>query len=150
MMETKQCSSCERVLNIKRFAFVDVDGVTQRSDTCRLCSRRTKHCPGCDRTLPKSEFSSDKSRPDGKAPRCRTCKNAEVRAYRRKTCDSCGTEMPKGSRARRCEHCYRKHALERASSAEPHGVLFPGLGAMKRPKHCEMADFARIIPTQTV
>ena len=132
-METKRCVKCERTINIKRFFFVKVDGIVQRSDTCRLCSRERKRCPMCERELPRSAFCSDKSRPDGLAARCRECARAYERQYRRHKCDTCGTELPKGTRAKRCKLCYRELATRAAAELPPHGVMFPGLVQMKRP-----------------
>lgn len=132
-METKRCVKCERTLSVKRFAFVKVGGVFQRDTACRICSRPTKHCGMCDRDLPKSAFNSDKSRPDGKASRCRECQRTYEAKYRRRNCDTCGTELPKGTRARRCKPCYRELAARAAAELPPHGVMFPGLVQMKRP-----------------
>lgn len=33
----------------------------------------TKHCPGCNTTYPKSEFTKNKARKDGVASTCKTC-----------------------------------------------------------------------------
>ena len=136
-MLTQQCRKCERTLSVKRFAFVKVGGVFQRDTACRICRRSTKRCPICEQELPKSAFGSDRSRADGKAVRCRECDRKYQTEMRRKHCDSCGGEMPKGSRARRCEDCYRQNAMKRASTVVPHGVLFPGLTAMRRPSASE-------------
>src|SRR5690554_5101319 len=132
-MDTQRCQKCQRYLNVKRFVFVNTDGLMKRDTVCKGCRRPTKRCPMCEQELPKSAFNSDRSRADGKAVRCRECERKYQREMRRKHCDSCGGEMPKGSRARRCEDCYRKHATERASTVVPHGVLFPGLLRLKRP-----------------
>lgn len=135
-METKRCEHCERDLDIKRFAFVKVDGVAQRDVFCRICSRTTKHCGMCDRTLPKSAFYSDKSRPDGKASRCRECAKAYKPKRRRKDCDRCGEPLPPKTKAQRCRKCHSELARQ-SVVREPWGIMFPGLAAMRRPSASE-------------
>lgn len=150
MMEKKQCSNCERTINVKRFPFVKVNGLMQRSDTCRICSRETKKCPMCKQELPRAAFNSNKSRPDGLATRCRDCSKVYERQFRRRTCNTCGTELPKGRRVRRCQACYRELAQRQVAKLPPYGVLFPGLVGLKPPQGWQIADSSCNNPTQTV
>lgn len=44
-----------------------------------------KRCAGpCGRKKPVRDFARDKSRPDGRCPRCKTCERERVAAYSRK------------------------------------------------------------------
>lgn len=47
-----------------------------------------KHCPDCDRTLPLTEFTSNKRAKDGLSVYCRGCMSARNKAYRGKDRDA--------------------------------------------------------------
>lgn len=42
----------------------------------------TKTCTKCDETKPLDDYSRDRRSPDGRVSECKTCKNAQKRAYR--------------------------------------------------------------------
>ena len=77
----KVCSQCMKNKMFKCFVAIN-NIVMNRRDICRSCESlnrsnlnvTTKHCPSCDTTFDKSEFTSDSSRLDGLYGVCRKCK----------------------------------------------------------------------------
>lgn len=129
----KKCAGCERALSVKKFVFVDETGASHQSEFCHTCRGSTKHCGGCDRVLPRSEFPTDNSRPDRLHYRCRECKNfGQRRRQRRKSnCVECKAPLLIGRKGR-CDECKKKSAFERAI-ARLRDVPADPLRLMKRP-----------------
>jgi len=77
----KVCTQCKENKMFKCFVAIN-NILMNRRDICRSCESlnrsniniTTKHCPSCDTTFDKSEFTSDSSRLDGLYGVCRKCK----------------------------------------------------------------------------